>query len=51
MPFSSAEKSVNLGCMFGFLKEENGQVVIANRIFEMYLLNYFMAEEALESEV
>jgi len=51
VPFSSAEKSVNLGCMFGFLKEENGQVVIANRIFEMYLLNYFMAEEALESEV
>ena len=23
--------------MFGFLKEENGRVAIANRIFEMYL--------------
>ncbi len=48
IPFSPAEKAVNLGLMFGFLKEENGHVVIANRIFEMYLLNMFMAEEALE---
>lgn len=50
IPFSSAEKSTNLGCMFGFLKEEKGFVIIANRIFEMYLLNLFMAEESLESD-
>ena len=50
IPFSAAEKSINLGCMFGFLQEENGQVIVANRIFEMYLLNLFMAEEALESD-
>lgn len=37
--FSLAVKSINLGMMFGFLKEENGHVVIANRVFEMYLLN------------
>lgn len=37
--FSPAVKSINLGMMFGFLKEENGHVVIANRVFEMYLLN------------
>ena len=37
--FSPAEKSINMGMMFGFLKEENGRVAIANRIFEMYLLN------------
>ncbi len=35
--FSPAEKSINMGMMFGFLKEENGRVAIANRIFEMYL--------------
>ena len=50
VPFSSAEKSINLGCMFGFLKEENGQVIVANRIFEMYLLNLFVAEDSLESD-
>ena len=50
IPFSPAVKSVNLGVMFGFLKEINGQIAISNRIFEMYLLNMFMAEEAVSSE-
>ena len=36
--------------MFGFLKEENGHVAIANRIFEMYLLNLFISEESIRSE-
>lgn len=39
IPFSLEEKSINLGSMFGFLKEENGHVAIANRMFEMCLLN------------
>lgn len=51
IPFSPAEKSINLGLMFGFLKEEKGHVTIANRIFEMYLLNMFMAQEAIRSEM
>lgn len=49
--FSPMQKSVNLGMMFGFLKEENGFVAMANRLFEMALLNMFMAEEAVNSEV
>ncbi|MCM1256866.1 MAG: ATP-binding protein [Roseburia sp.] len=49
--FSPAEKSINLGLMFGFLKEENGYVTVANRIFEMYLLNLFIAEESVKSEM
>ena len=51
IPFSPDEKAVSMGLMFGFLTEKNGQVAIANRIFEMYLLNLFMAEEADKSEV
>ena len=47
--FSPVEKSINLGIMFGFLKEENGHVAIANRIFEMYLLDLFMSEESVKS--
>lgn len=46
IPFSPEEKSINLGIMFGFLKDENDRVAIANRIFEMCLLNMFMAEES-----
>lgn len=30
--------------MFGFLREEDGHIAVANRIFEMGLLNMFMAE-------
>lgn len=48
--FSPMEKAVNLGVMFGFLKETDGYVAVANRIFEMALLNMFMAKEALGSE-
>ncbi len=51
IPYSPVEKSINLGVMFGFLKEENGHVAIANRMFEMCLLNMFMAKEAITSEV
>lgn len=51
VPFSLEEKSINLGSMFGFLKEENGHVAVANRMFEMCLLNMFMAKEAINSDV
>ena len=51
IPFSPVEKSINLGFMFGFLKNVGGYVGIANRIFEMYLLNLFIAEEAVGSEI
>ena len=42
---------MQLGMMFGFLKEKCGHVVIANRMFEMYLLNLFLAEESLKSSI
>ncbi len=51
IPFSPEEKSIHIGTMFGFLKEENGHVAIANRMFEMCLLNMFMAKESINSEV
>lgn len=44
--FSPGERSTNLGLMFGFLKEQDGRVAIANRIFEMVLLNMFIAQES-----
>jgi len=36
IPFSMEERSIPLGVMFGYLKEENDRVVIANRIFEVF---------------
>ncbi|MDE6972636.1 MAG: AAA-like domain-containing protein [Lachnospiraceae bacterium] len=51
IPFIPTEKSINLGLMFCFLKEENGYVAVANRIFEMFLVNLFIAEEAVNSAI
>lgn len=50
IPFSPDTKSISVGIMFGFLKEKDGQVVMSNRIFEMRMLNMFLAEEALKSD-
>ncbi|MDD7390224.1 MAG: GxxExxY protein [Lachnospiraceae bacterium] len=40
---------INLGTMFGFLKEHNSQVIVANRIFETKLYNFFLSEEESNS--
>ncbi len=50
IPFSPDVEAVNMGVMFGFLQEKGGMVAVANRIFEMRLLNMFISEEALGSE-
>lgn len=39
---------IDIGKMFGFLKESHGQVVIANRIFETRIYNLFLSEELLD---
>lgn len=49
VPFSPDSKPINIGLMFGFLKDWNGRVVVANRIFEMRMLNMFIAEESVNS--
>ena len=50
VPFSPDTKAVNMGLMFGFLKEQNGRLAVANRIFEMRILNLFITEESLKSD-
>lgn len=50
IPYSPYVESVNLGMMFGFLREDDGHIAVANRIFEMGLLNMFMTEESVSSE-
>lgn len=49
--YNPAEKFINLGVMFGFLREKNGHVAVANRIFEMYLMSLFTAEESVKSDI
>lgn len=50
VPYNPYIKSVNLGLMFGYLKEDNGRLIVANRIFEMSLMNMLITEESLKSD-
>lgn len=49
IPYNLGTELVSIGAMFGFLKDEEGQVAIANRIFEIWFYNLFIAEEAIGS--
>ncbi len=43
--FEGDNPMINLGVMFGFLKNQNQIVMVANRIFETKLYNLFLSEE------
>lgn len=50
IPYNPGTELVSIGSMFGFLKDDAGQVAISNRIFEIWFYNLFIAEEAIDSE-
>lgn len=50
IPFNWGIELVSIGAMFGFLKEEDGQVAIANKIFEIWFYNLFIAQDAIDSK-
>lgn len=41
-------EAINLGSMFGYMKNCNGSVIVSNRIFEMWLYNRFLSEDELK---
>jgi hypothetical protein len=43
--YNSDDSAIYFAQMFGFVKNENGNITIANRIFETRLYNYFLASE------
>lgn len=51
IPYNSLNDSLKVAEMFGFVKNQNGNVAISNRIFETILYNLFLSEEALDSEM
>ena len=46
--YSNDESIVDIATMFGFVKNRNGTVAIANRIFETRLYNYYLSESELQ---
>lgn len=51
MPYNRYNQVMDIGIMFGFLREENHVVAIANRIFEIFFYNLFISEQALQSAI
>ena len=50
-PFKRETPIINLGVTFGFLKDKNGIVAVANRIFETQLYDMFLAEMAVNNKM
>lgn len=48
--FNVYNTAMNIGVMFGFLTECDGKAVIANRIFEMHLYQYYLSEEMTKAD-
>ena len=42
------EPSINIATMFGFVKNQNGMLAVANRIFETWLYNLYLSSSKLQ---
>ncbi len=50
-PYNPDVYAINIGLISGLIKNEQGTIVISNRIFETRLYNLFMSEEILNSKI
>lgn len=46
--YSADESTIDTAAMFGFIKNLNDTVAIANRIFELRLYNYYLSEDEIQ---
>ena len=44
------EPSISVASMFGFVKNQNGSLMVANRIFETWLYNYYLSTAEMQSK-
>lgn len=49
--YTLSDDIIQLGTMFGYLREKDGEVAIHNRIFEMYLYDMFYKKSELENQL
>lgn len=48
--YNSDDDTVNIATMFGFIKNKNGNIAVANRIFEVRLYNYYLSTVEMQSK-
>ncbi len=51
IPFHSYNPTLDIANRFGYIRNKNGEVVVANRIFESWLYDLFVSEERLSSQI
>ncbi|WP_026661139.1 AAA-like domain-containing protein [Butyrivibrio sp. AC2005] len=51
IPFNNYQEELSQMKMYGFIRNNNGTVVISNRIFETFLYNLFLSEEIMKNNV
>ncbi len=51
IPCNQDAYEINVGLMFGFIKNVQGIIAVSNRIFETRLYNMFMSEDILNSKI
>lgn len=51
MSYAAGNQAIEVASMFGFVKNVDGNLAVANRIFETYLYNLFLSEEEVSSAV
>ena len=49
IPYNPLNQYIDTAEMFGFVKNSNGNAVVANRIFESVLYNLFLSQEYMQS--
>lgn len=49
IPYNPDDAVINDAFMYGFVKNENGLIAVANRVFEMRIYNWFISLETTDS--
>lgn len=50
-PYNYYQPATDMAKMFGYITDNHGKIAIANRIFETWLYNLFVAEESFGSDI
>lgn len=51
IPYNPDDATVDSAMMYGFVKNENGLVAVANRVFEVRIYNWFISLEMIENKI
>ncbi len=51
VPYNPDDSAIDSAMMYGFVKNENGFVAVANRIFEVSIYNWFVTREKTQSPI